>query len=104
MICLIDSKGVLDIEQCFLRCIANYEACISAEENEYLKDDIEESIDKLVLKNDSVKIFIESDMYGESVLDIRVNLFSSTSSKLIGHYRYIESFAGEALDDYLDFL
>lgn len=60
-------------------------------------------INELILEDDSVKYFIDSEIYGESVIDVLVNLFSSKLNRKLGYYRYIESLGGEPLDDFLVF-
>jgi len=100
---LINTKGVIDLEYCFLKCKVSYQACINISENKYLRDDIEVPINELVLQDDSVKIFIDSKVYGESIIAVRINLFSSELNKSIGYYRYIENIAGEPIDDFLAF-
>ncbi len=100
---LYNTKGFVDLEHLFLKCKASYQACINVEGNEYLSDDIEVSINDLILQDDSVKFFIDSEEYGESIIDVRVNLFSRKLKKYLGYYRYIESLDGKPLDDYLVF-
>lgn len=60
-------------------------------------------INELILQDDSVKFLISSEVYGESIIDVQVNLFSSKLKKNLGYYRYIENLAGEPLDDFLVF-
>ncbi len=100
----INKKGLVDLEHCFLKCKASFQTCMKIEENKYLLNEIKGSNKGLILKNDSVKIIIDHEAYGESIIDVRINLLNIELDEIIGHYRYIENLEGDPLDDFLFFI
>jgi len=101
---LIQEKNAIDIEHCFLKCKALYQTCIKNEGNEYLKDELEVPFSDLILQNESINFIVNSDVFGETIIDVRIKLYSRKLKKQLGSYRYVENLNGEPIDDFLIFV
>ena len=90
----------LDVQ--YSKAKAGFDGCITNPNNEYLNEQIEIPVSKIITKNESVKIQFSGNDRNHYIVETLLLLFTPNDEK-IGYYCYHEDENEEYQDEYLVF-
>lgn len=91
-----------DLNDMYSKAKLAYRKCIEDEENEFLKNEIKTPIHSIKLKEESVMIKYLENNVDNYILEIKIQLLSTTDD-ILGSYIYYENENGIGIDDILKF-
>lgn len=90
------------LKDLYLRAKLSFSECVLNPENDYLQDEINISIDKIILKEDFIRLQFFEHQVDKFTAEVKLQLISPDNT-LVGRYYYYEDEKKTALDDSLIF-
>jgi hypothetical protein len=90
-----------DLELLYSKAKENYIICINHTENEFLKKEVNVSLNSVLLRETDIKIVFSQEIADMYQLEVCLTIYADNQA--IGKYVYIENKRGEAIEDSLVF-
>jgi hypothetical protein len=92
----------ISLDTLYLRAKTAFNECLSSDRNAFLNQELNIPSNKIVTKNEWIRIQFSGNNEANYIIEVRLTLFSHQDKK-IGYYCYHENHEGEVIDDYLVF-